>query len=110
EATYYKDMVDPRHTRVGRVIRRTSLDELPNFVSVLRGQVSLVGPRPETYGWARHYTQEQLAKFSVKPGLTSLAVVSGRNELTVRQTIERDLEYVERASFRYDLVILGRTV
>ncbi len=110
EATYYKSMVDPRHTRVGRIIRRTSLDELPNLFSVLRGQVSLVGPRPETYEWARHYTPEQLAKFSVKPGLTGLAVVSGRNELTVRQTIELDLEYVARASFGYDVRILVRTV
>lgn len=109
DETYYKDMVDPRHTRVGRLIRRTSLDELPNFVSVLRGDVSLVGPRPETYAWARHYRPEQLAKFSVKPGLTGLAVVSGRNELTVRQTIELDLEYVARASFVYDLRIIART-
>lgn len=110
EETFYKQMVDPRHTRVGRIIRRTSLDELPNFVSVLRGHVSLVGPRPETFDWARHYHPHQLAKFSVKPGLTGLAVVSGRNELNVRQTIEFDLEYVARASFVYDCVIMVRTV
>jgi lipopolysaccharide/colanic/teichoic acid biosynthesis glycosyltransferase len=107
--SYYKPADDPRNTPFGRALRRTTLDELPNLVNVLRGEVSLVGPRPELPGLVAFYTPDQLAKFSVKAGITGLAQVSGRNNLTIGEQIEADLEYVRRRSFTYDLWLLART-
>ncbi|MGH2704372.1 MAG: sugar transferase [Actinomycetota bacterium] len=106
---YFKLPGDPRLTRVGRHLRRTSLDELPNLVNVILGQMSLVGPRPEIPEMYGYYRAEQLPKFSVKPGLTGMAQVGGRNILRFQETIERDLEYVRRRSFLVDLWILVRT-
>lgn len=107
---YFKLADDPRLTRFGRWLRRTSLDEIPNLVCVLRGDMTLVGPRPELVEMLRNYEPHQLAKFSVKPGLTGLAQVSGRNILRFAETIQADLEYIERRSLRFDLQILARTV
>jgi lipopolysaccharide/colanic/teichoic acid biosynthesis glycosyltransferase len=107
---YFKFPHDPRCTRVGRWIRRTSLDELPNLLNVIRGDISLVGPRPEIFPLLRFYRAEQLAKFGVKPGITGLAQVSGRNILRWQETNGRDVEYVERRSLRLDMAILVRTV
>lgn len=106
---YFKLPYDPRLTRVGRRLRRTSLDELPNLINVLRGDMSLVGPRPEIPEMLPHYLPHQLAKFAVKPGLTGLAQVSGRNILRFQETIGRDLDYVARRSFWRDLWILVKT-
>ncbi|MEV0977929.1 sugar transferase [Streptomyces sp. NPDC049915] len=99
-----------RVTAVGRVLRRTSLDELPQLVNVLRGQMSLVGPRPTLPYQVRRYTDRQQLRLLVTPGLTGLAQVHGRQRLSWPERIEWDLRYVLRQSFRLDLVILFLTV
>ncbi|AVV40717.1 sugar transferase [Streptomyces sp. ID05-04B] len=99
-----------RVTAVGRVLRRTSLDELPQLVNVLRGQMSLVGPRPTLPYQVRRYTDRQQARLLAAPGLTGLAQVHGRQRLSWPERIEWDLCYVLRQSFRLDLVILFLTV
>lgn len=105
----FKGPHDPRCTRVGRHLRRTSLDELPNLFNVLRGDISLVGPRPEIPEMVRYYRAEHLVKFTVKPGLTGLAQVSGRNILPWLRVAEADAIYAEQRSFCFDLRILVRT-
>ncbi len=100
---------DPRITRVGRFLRRTSLDELPNFLNVLLGDMRIIGPRPEVREMYRYYTDEQKCKFSVKPGITGLAQINGRGKLDFKQTVDYDLMYVKNRSLRLDLRILLRT-
>lgn len=107
---YFKVLDDPRLTRFGRHLRKTSLDELPNFINVLRGDMSLVGPRPELPEMLSYYTPQQTMKFSVTPGLTGLAQVTGRAVLTFQETIVADLEYCERRSLGFDVLILLRTI
>lgn len=107
---YYKLEDDPRNTRVGRWLRRTTLDELPNLFNVLRGEMSLVGPRPELPELIAHYRPEDLALFFTKAGLTGLAQVSGRSLLTVRERITLDLRYVAQQTLLLDLRIVARTV
>jgi lipopolysaccharide/colanic/teichoic acid biosynthesis glycosyltransferase len=106
---YFKLADDPRLSRFGKVLRRTSLDELPNLWNVLRGEMSLVGPRPEIPEMLHNYSPRQLAKFSVKPGLTGLAQVGGRNILSFQETVTKDLDYVSRQSMTTDLKILATT-
>jgi lipopolysaccharide/colanic/teichoic acid biosynthesis glycosyltransferase len=106
---YFKLPHDPRCTRFGRWLRRTSLDELPNLVNVLRGDMSLVGPRPEIPEMLPFYEPHQLCKFAVKPGLTGLAQTCGRNILRFVETNAKDVEYVQRRSLAFDLRILVRT-
>jgi lipopolysaccharide/colanic/teichoic acid biosynthesis glycosyltransferase len=101
---------DPRVTRVGRWLRRTSLDELPNFLSVLRGRMALVGPRPDIAENVRHYSPEHLRKLDVKPGITGLAQIMGRGRLSFVEINDWDVEYVDRQSLRLDLEILLRTI
>jgi lipopolysaccharide/colanic/teichoic acid biosynthesis glycosyltransferase len=110
EVPVYKQPDDPRVTRVGRFLRRTSLDELPNLYNVLKGDMSLVGPRPELLEFIPFYSPSQLAKFSVRSGVTGLAQTSGRGRLTVHEQIHSDLEYLARQSMWFDLIILVRTV
>lgn len=100
---------DPRVTRAGRVLRRTSIDELPNLWNVLKGEMSLVGPRPEIPEMMQYYGQAADVILSVKPGVTSPAKVSGRDELTFSETLELDLAYIQQRSFWLDLKILGLT-
>ena len=107
---FFKLPFDPRNTRVGKWLRRTSLDELPNLVNVLNGRMSLVGPRPEIPEMLPYYEPDQYCKFAVKPGVTGLAQVSGRNILRFVETNAHDVEYVETRSTRTDLRILFRTV
>ena len=107
---YYKLEDDPRNTRVGRWLRRTTLDELPNLVNVLRGDMTLVGPRPELPQLLSHYSAEDLAIFFTKAGLTGLAQIAGRSLLTVRERITLDLRYVAQQTLILDLRILMRTV
>jgi lipopolysaccharide/colanic/teichoic acid biosynthesis glycosyltransferase len=107
---YFKVLDDPRLTRFGRHLRKTSLDELPNLINVLRGNMSLVGPRPELPEMLRYYTPEQTMKFAVQPGVTGLAQVTGRGVLRFQETIAADLEYCRRRSFWFDCVILLRTI
>ncbi|MGB3673093.1 MAG: sugar transferase [Candidatus Nanopelagicales bacterium] len=102
---------DPtRITRVGEVLRRWSLDELPQLLNVAKGQMSVVGPRPTIASQVERYTQEQARRLSVRPGLTGLAQVSGRNSLAWADRIELDLAYVDTRSLHRDLGILVRTV
>jgi lipopolysaccharide/colanic/teichoic acid biosynthesis glycosyltransferase len=101
---------DPRLTAQGSWLRKTSLDELPNFWNVLRGEMALVGPRPEIPEMLPYYKGHMLAKFHVKPGVTGLAQVSGRGYLSFLDTVALDVEYVARRSVAFDLWILVRTV
>ena len=100
---------DPRVTFMGRILRRFSLDELPQLLNVLRGEMSLIGPRPGLAYQAAQYTTEQRRRLSVLPGITGWAQVNGRNSLTWNQRIELDLEYIDGLSFTLDLRILLRT-
>ena len=101
---------DPRITRVGRLLRRTSLDELPNLVNVIRGEMALVGPRPTIPAHLCHYAPHQHRRHAVPPGLTGWAQVNGRIGVRWGERIELDLDYVERRSPGLDLRILARTV
>jgi lipopolysaccharide/colanic/teichoic acid biosynthesis glycosyltransferase len=101
---------DSRITRVGAFLRRTSLDELPNLVNVLRGEMSIVGPRPTIPVQVDQYTERQRGRLAVKPGITGWAQVNGRASLPWADRIELDLWYVEHQSLRLDLSILARTV
>lgn len=105
----YKLDRDPRVTSVGAFLRRMSLDELPQLINVLRGEMSLVGPRPALPWEVQLYNVEHRRRLEVPPGLTGLWQVSGRSRLTMRQALDLDLEYVSRCSTRLDLRILLRT-
>lgn len=99
-----------RVTRVGKFIRDSSLDELPSLFNVLRGDLSLVGPRPLQPEYLERYTPHQARRHEVKPGLTGLAQVSGRNSLSWEERFDLDVEYVDNHNFLMDLNILIRTV
>jgi lipopolysaccharide/colanic/teichoic acid biosynthesis glycosyltransferase len=101
---------DPRITRVGSFLRRTALDELPQLVNVLRGEMSLIGPRPTVPVQVEQYTPRQRGRLAVKPGLTGWAQVNGRASLPWSERIELDLWYIEHRSLALDLKILARTV
>ncbi|MEA2366836.1 MAG: hypothetical protein QOI32_2348 [Thermoleophilaceae bacterium] len=100
---------DPRITRVGRLLRRFSLDELPNLLNVLKGDLALVGPRPTVQEQVDRYTDRQRRRLEVKPGITGWAQVNGRTSLPWPERIELDVWYVEHRSLRLDLRILART-
>lgn len=115
---------DPRITRIGRVLRKTKLDELPSLVNVLKGEMSLVGPRPESPSWVERYTPRQQAVLAVRPGITGLAQIKYRNEETLlnianleteyprimNDKLNIDLGYMENRSFVLDVCILLGTV
>jgi lipopolysaccharide/colanic/teichoic acid biosynthesis glycosyltransferase len=100
---------DPRVTRVGGFLRRFSLDELPNLINVLRGEMSVVGPRPTLAAQVDDYTPHQRRRLEVKPGLTGWAQVNGRAGIPWDERIELDVWYVEHRSIGLDLRILART-
>ncbi len=100
---------DTRITRVGRMLRRFSLDELPNLVNVLRGDMAIVGPRPTVQEQVDRYTDRQRRRLEVKPGITGWAQINGRTSLPWPDRIELDVWYVEHRSIRLDLRILART-
>ncbi|MGI8688069.1 MAG: sugar transferase [Thermomicrobiales bacterium] len=101
---------DQRMTRVGRFLRRTSLDELPELLNVLRGEMSLVGPRPLFVHYAERYTPEQMRRHAVRPGLTGWAQVNGRNAIAWEEKFAYDLWYVGHQSLLFDLKIICLTV
>jgi lipopolysaccharide/colanic/teichoic acid biosynthesis glycosyltransferase len=101
---------DPRVTRLGGWLRRTSLDELPQLFNVVRGDMSLVGPRPVLAWEAELFSDEARIRFRARPGLTGLWQVSGRSRLSMPQALALDVEYVRRQSLWLDLTILGRTL
>jgi len=105
----FKMVDDPRITRVGRVLRRYSLDELPQLVNVLRGEMSLVGPRPALPSEVSEYDRRELRRLAVTPGLSGLWQVSGRSDLDWADGIRLDLYYVENWTMTQDLQILWRT-
>jgi lipopolysaccharide/colanic/teichoic acid biosynthesis glycosyltransferase len=100
---------DSRITRVGAFLRRTSLDELPNLVNVLRGDMSLLGPRPTLPVQVEQYTERQRGRLAIRPGITGWAQVNGRASLPWSERIELDLYYIEHRSLSLDLRILART-
>ena len=100
---------DARITRVGKVLRRTSLDELPNLLNVLRGEMAIVGPRPTLPSQVAQYTERERGRLAVRPGITGWAQVNGRASLPWTQRIELDLWYIEHRSWRLDLEILLRS-
>ena len=115
----FRTMRQPRHeqdldadrlTQLGQLLRSTSLDELPQLWNVLRGDMSLIGPRPTLPDQVEHYSARQRGRLSVRPGITGWAQVSGRNELSWPERIELDLWYIGHRSLRLDLRILARTV
>jgi lipopolysaccharide/colanic/teichoic acid biosynthesis glycosyltransferase len=100
---------DTRITRVGRLLRRFSLDELPNLVNVLKGEMAIVGPRPTVQEQVDRYTDRQRRRLEVKPGITGWAQINGRTSLSWPERIELDVWYVENRSMRVDLRILLKT-
>jgi lipopolysaccharide/colanic/teichoic acid biosynthesis glycosyltransferase len=100
---------DPRITRMGSLLRRFSLDELPNLVNVLRGDMAVVGPRPTIQAQVDQYTERQRRRLEVKPGITGWAQVNGRATLPWHERIELDIWYVEHRSIWLDLRVLGKT-
>ncbi|MEX0801651.1 MAG: sugar transferase [Dehalococcoidia bacterium] len=110
EGPIFKIREDPRTTRFGRFLRRSSLDELPQLFNVLRGEMSLVGPRPGLMSEVLNYEAWQLERLTVKPGLTGLWQVSGRSELSFDDMVRLDLDYIQRRSFLLDIWLLLRTV
>ena len=101
---------DPRITRVGHFLRRWSIDELPQLWNVLRGEMSIVGPRPAFFEIASKYSAEQARRLAMRPGLTGLAQVQGRNSLTWPERVELDIFYVEHYSLWLDCEIMARTI
>jgi len=109
----YETKGDPRVTRIGGIIRMTSIDELPQFVNVLKGDMSIIGPRPPlTYHpWSYdEYSDEQKRMFRVRPGITGWAQVNGRKDVEWPRRIELNVEYVEKMSFAFDLMIFIKTI
>jgi len=104
------DRGDARITRVGALLRRTSIDELPNLVNVLKGEMAIVGPRPTLPSQVAQYTERERGRLAVRPGITGWAQVNGRASLPWAQRIELDLWYIEHRSWRLDVEILRRSV
>ncbi|MFJ8881875.1 sugar transferase [Streptomyces sp. NPDC102402] len=110
EGPMFKMRRDPRVTRIGHALRRTSVDELPQLLNVLRGDMSLVGPRPPLPEEVSHYDERELRRLAVRPGLTGLWQVSGRSDLSWQETVSLDLWYVDNWSVTTDMGLLARTV
>jgi lipopolysaccharide/colanic/teichoic acid biosynthesis glycosyltransferase len=110
EKGLYKLEADPRVTRVGRLLRKTSLDELPQLLNVVKGDMSLVGPRPALPYEAELFSATHRARFLVAPGVTGLWQICGRSKLPMQQGLDLDLEYIQRRSFWLDLQILIKTL
>jgi len=106
----FKIQHDPRITGVGRFIRRSSLDEFPQLLNVIKGDMSVVGPRPQIPSEVAQYTPRQARRLLVKPGLTCLWQVSGRSQLDFDEWMALDLEYVSRRSLGFDFWVLARTI
>ncbi len=106
----FKIKQDPRVTRVGKFIRKTSLDELPQFINVLKGDMSLVGPRPNLPNEVREFDKWMLDKLVVRPGLTCFWQVMGRNSIGFLEWMKLDVEYVEKRSLKLDIILILKTV
>jgi lipopolysaccharide/colanic/teichoic acid biosynthesis glycosyltransferase len=106
---HFKTLADPRITRVGKFLRKTSLDELPQLFNVIRGEMSLVGPRPTSLNLATYEPWHE-RRLDVRPGVTGLWQVRGRNAVTFDERVKLDLEYIDHLSLTNDLKLLGQTV
>ncbi|HEX7735965.1 MAG TPA: sugar transferase [Ktedonobacteraceae bacterium] len=107
---FYKLKNDRRVTRVGKFLRKTSLDELPQFLNVLRGEMSLVGPRPPLSYEVERYSPRDLLRLAGKPGLTGTWQVYGRSRVSFKEMIEMDISYLQKQSLRYDLKLIFLTI
>lgn len=107
---FFQDKDDPRITKSGRFLRKSSLDELPQLLNIINGTMSIVGPRPEVPEIVDQYTPEQRHRLDMPPGVTGLAQVNGRSELTLTETLKYDVEYVQNWRFGLDLKILWKTL
>ncbi|KOP78105.1 UDP-phosphate glucose phosphotransferase [Lysinibacillus sp. FJAT-14745] len=107
---FFKTEQDTRITKVGAVLRKLSIDEIPQLINVLKGDMSIVGPRPEVPAITNAYNTLQARRLEVKPGLTGLAQINGRSNISHGQKISYDLEYVENHSFWMDLKIIIKTL
>lgn len=101
---------DPRITRVGKILRRTSFDEVPQFINVLKGEMSIIGPRPEIISITNTYNEYQRKVFDYKPGITGISQINGRQKLTPYQRTKMEIEYYEKENFWSDLKILFKTI
>jgi len=101
---------DSRITPLGRILRKTSLDELPQFINVLVGDISIVGPRPALPVQLQYYNDQQRRRFEVRPGITGLATVKGRCSIPWSRRIELDIDYIDNLTLMLDLIILFKTV
>ena len=110
EGPVFKIKSDPRVTRIGRFLRKTSLDEIPQFINVIRGDMSVVGPRPPLPSEVDKYERWQIRRLSMKPGITCTWQVSGRNNIPFTQWMKLDLEYIDNWSFKNDIALIFRTV
>jgi lipopolysaccharide/colanic/teichoic acid biosynthesis glycosyltransferase len=106
----FKIKNDPRVTRVGKLLRKTSLDEIPQLLNVIKGDMSIIGPRPAIPAEVDKYERWQRRRLSMKPGLTSLWVVRGRNDIPFEQWMQFDLEYIDKWSLELDVKILLQTI
>lgn len=100
---------DPRITRVGKFLRRTSFDEVPQFINVLKGEMSIIGPRPEIISITNTYNDYQRKVFEFKPGITGISQINGRQKLTPEQRTKMEIEYYEKENFWEDLKIIFKT-
>lgn len=110
EGPVFKITMDPRVTRVGRFLRKTSLDELPQFINVLRGEMSIVGPRPPIPSEVEKYKRWQIRRLSMKPGITCIWQVSGRNDIPFEEWMKLDMEYIDNWSLFADIILVLKTV
>lgn len=110
DGAMFKMKDDPRITRIGKFIRKTSVDELPQLWNVIKGDMSLVGPRPPLGREVKDYTNYDKLRLKVQPGCTGLWQVSGRNELSFEQMVELDLQYIKQRSLLFDLTIILKTI
>ena len=110
EGPVFKIKNDPRVTKIGRFLRKTSLDELPQFFNVLKGEMSIVGPRPPIPSEVKQYQRWQNRRLSMKPGITCIWQVSGRNNIPFEQWMKMDMQYIDTWSLKLDMIILLKTV
>lgn len=110
EGAMFKMKDDPRVTKIGKFIRKTSIDELPQFWNVLKGDMSLVGPRPPLTREVNDYTEYDKQRLYVKPGCTGLWQISGRNHVGFTEMVEMDISYIQKSSMLFDLKVIFRTI
>lgn len=106
----YNSSEEDQITRVGNVIRKLSLDELPQIINILKGDMSFIGPRPWILEYAENFNKHQMRRLDVLPGITGLAQCSGRNNLTIKERINIDVQYVRNVSFKMDVLIVFKTI